>query len=52
MQKDRTVCFVHFNSTSRSSQKLMRRKEKSIKTAKIMDREDVMVGVLEDSGEG
>ena len=30
----------------------MRQKEKSIKTAKIMDREDVMVGVLEDSGEG
>ena len=52
VQKDRSVCFVHLDSTSRSLQKLMRRKEKSIKTAKIMDREDVMIGVLEDSGEG
>jgi hypothetical protein len=30
----------------------MRRKEKSIKTARIIDREDVMIRVLEDSGEG
>ena len=52
VQKDRCVCFVHMETMSRGLQRLIRRKEKSIKTAKIIDEEDVMIGVLEDSGEG
>jgi hypothetical protein len=52
VQKDRTVCFVHTETTSRSLKKLMQRKEKIMKTAKIMDEEEVMIGILEDSGEG
>jgi hypothetical protein len=52
VQKDRVVCFVHIETTSRDLQKLIRQKEKSIKIRKIMDGEDNMIEVLEDSIEG
>jgi hypothetical protein len=52
VQQDRTVCFIHTETTSRGLQKLMHKKEKVLRTTKIMDEEDVMIGILEDSGEG
>jgi hypothetical protein len=52
VQHNRMVCFIHTETTSRGLQKLMQRKEKIMKTAKIIEEGEVIVGMLQDSGHG